>query len=239
MIERTVDELRAIALDADDAAGYFPALYVGVTRRIAEGIRDQRFENGERMERLIVVFAGYYTRARAEQTPIARCWQATWDVADDPNLLIAQHLLLGMNAHINHDLPQAVVDVADEHGGLLAMRTDFDSVNDILAATFVDVTRDLDAVSKWANEAAMLGGRHLFNFSMRRARSQAWRASELLHERDTAQREEYVRDLDRLVSVLAYLITRPVLPMNLVVWLARRFEQHDPRLVTQRLLGTA
>jgi len=40
------------------------------------------------------------------------------------------------------------------------------------------------------------------------------------------------------VSVLAYLITRPVCPVALAAWLARRFEQRDPRAVTRTLLGT-
>lgn len=69
MIEQTVDELREIALEASDAAGYFPALYVRVTNDIAEGIRKERFEDGERMERLIDAFAHYYIRAARPRCP--------------------------------------------------------------------------------------------------------------------------------------------------------------------------
>ena len=95
MIEHTIDELRDVALAADDAAGYFPALYVRVTEDIAEGIRAGRFADGQRMARLVEAFAGHYLRARRAEGPVPRCWQATWDVAADPDLVIVQHLLLG------------------------------------------------------------------------------------------------------------------------------------------------
>jgi hypothetical protein len=238
VIAQTVDELRHIALQARDAAGYFPALYVRVTGEIAAGIRNQRFDDGERMERLVDAFAGYYIRARQGHKPVPRCWQAAWDVAADRELLIVQHLLLGINAHVNHDLAQAIVEVAPRYGGLEAMRDDFDLVNDVLARTLTGVIRDLDRVSRWASEAMMLGGGQLFNFSLRVARSQAWGAAERLYPLDEAGRREYLRELDRLVSILAYLVTRPVFPLGLAVRLARWFEHQDPRAVTRTLLGT-
>ena len=70
------------------------------------------------MERFVDTFASHYIRARKAQIPVAGCWQATWDVAGDPNLVIVQHLLLGINAHVNYDLAQAVVEVASHEGGL-------------------------------------------------------------------------------------------------------------------------
>jgi hypothetical protein len=238
VIEQTIDELRDIAFEADDAAGYFPALYVRVTNEIAEGIRDGRFDDGERMERLTDAFARYYLRARRAQIPVPRCWQATWDVAADPNLVIVQHLLLGANAHVNHDLAQAVVEIAPDHGGMAALRGDFDEINDVLAESFDEVVRDLDFASRWTNEAATCGGGRLFKFSLRAARSQAWGAAERLGPMDDAGRQDYMRELDRLVSVLAYMLTRPMFPVGVAVWLARRFEQRDPRAVTRTLLGS-
>jgi hypothetical protein len=238
VIEHTIDELRDVALDATDAAGYFPALYVRVTEDIAAGIRAGQFDDGERMERLVEVFAGYYLRARSAEGPVPRCWQAAWDVGADTDLVIVQHLLLGVNAHVNHDLAQAIVEIAPHYGGLEAVRGDFGVINDVLAGSFTGVIRDLDAVSRWASEAAALGGGRLFNFSMRAARAQAWGAAGRLYLLDGPARREYVRELDRLVSVLAYLVTRPIFPLGLAVWLARRFEQRDPRTVTRTLLGT-
>lgn len=237
MIDATIEELRQVAVTAEDASGYFAALYVRVTQDIARHVRDRRFEDAARMEALADTFAGYYLRARRREGPVPRCWQATWDMAPDPDLLIVQHLLLGANAHVNHDLTQAVVDVAARHGGLAAVRDDFDTVNDVLAASFTSVIRDLDRVSRWASEAATLGGGLLFNFSMRWARSTAWESAERLEPLDADERREYVHQLDDWVSTLAYLITRPSLPVALLARIGRRLEMHDPVLVTRVLLG--
>ena len=235
VIDQVVAELEAIALDASDATGYFPALYVRATREIAAGIRDDRFENGERMQRFATVFAGYSSAPRGRTD--ARCWRAAWDVAGDPNLLITQHLLLGTNAHINHDLPQAVVEVAREDGDLQAVRTDFDAVNGILAATMDSVIRDLDTVSRWSNEAAALGGGRLFNFSLLVARSRAGTRPSGCTRWTARRRPLTSAQLDALVSVIVYLITRPAFPVNALAALARRLEQRDPRAVTRALLG--
>jgi hypothetical protein len=237
MIRDAADELRAVARSARDATGYFPAMYSRVTAAIADSIAAGRFDDGERMDVFATTFASYYLRAWRNEIPRPRCWQASWDVAADGNLLIVQHLLLGINAHVNHDLPQAVVEVADQSGDLAGVHADFTAVNDILAAASVGILRDLDLVSRWANEAAALGGGRAFHFSLRTARAQAWDAARRLHPMTAEERRAYVRELDRLVSVLAYLITRPAFPASLLVPVARRLEERDPSVVITALLG--
>ncbi len=238
MIAETAEELRAIARSTNDAAGYFPALYSLVTSRVASGIAEGRFTQAARMDTFATTFADYYLRAWHREVGRPRCWQATWDVAADPNLLIVQHLLLGINAHVNNDLAQAVVEVAGPAGDLTAIRPDFDAVNDVLAETYVDVVNRLDRVSRWSNRAANLGGGRVFNFSLRVARSRAWSAAEQLHGLPSDEdRQQYLHELDDLVAVVAFVITRPVLPARPLVWLARRLEQHDPAKVTAALLG--
>ena len=92
-------------------------------------------------------------------------------------------------------------------------------------------------MSRWVNRVAALGGGRLFNFSLTVARDQAWRAASRLHGLDEAGRAADVAELDRLVTVLAYLVTRPRQPVAWLVPLARRCEEHDARRITARLLG--
>ena len=180
-------------------------------------------------------FASRYLSACNQTIPRPRCWQATWDVAEE-NLLIVQHLLLGINAHVNFDLPQSVAAVAGQSGDLAGAREDFDTVNDLLSSISVDVLRDLGRLSRWTSKVAALGGGRMFNFSLRAARTQAWNAAERLYALDDQHQAAYVAELDRLVSVLAYLITRPSFPATLFVATARRLEERDPRIVTAALL---
>jgi hypothetical protein len=233
----TADELRTIARSATDALGYFPALYSQVTERVAAGIAAGDFDDGPRMDEFVGDFARRYISAFRDPAMRARCWQACWDVAGKQGLLIIQHLLLGINAHVNYDLAQTVADIGRSSGDFAAVRRDFDAVNVILAATSVDVLRSLDVVSRWTNELAALGGGKLFNFSLRAARAQAWRAGVYLAGLDAAGQARYLSELDELVAVLAYLVTRPGFPVSLLVPLARRLETRRPATVTAALLG--
>ena len=87
--------------------GFFAILYRQVTARVREGILSGRFQDGARMERLDVAFANRYLEAleqyRLGEQP-SRCWLAAFQGASSWRLLVLQHLLLGMNAHINLDL---------------------------------------------------------------------------------------------------------------------------------------
>lgn len=246
MLTETIEQLRAIALAADDASGYFPAMYARVTARIEEAARSRAFEDGARMEAFARAFARWYVEPASGRTaatgagttgPAPGCWRASFDVAADGSLLIVQHLLLGINAHVNHDLPQVAVELAPDAASLAGLRGDFDAVNDILAATMPDVLHSLSLVSRWVNVAAARGGRRLFDFSLRAARAQAWSAAERLCALDAAGRAADVRELDRLVCVLARLIAAPGAPASWVVAVGRRLETRDPAVVTRQLLG--
>jgi hypothetical protein len=151
--------------------------------------------------------------------------------------MIAQHLLLGINAHVNHDLPQVVVALSPSRAALADLRTDFDAVNDILAESLPMVLRSLGTVSRWVNTIAVLGGGQVFDFSLQVARRRAWDAAIRMHALDEAGRAEYVAELDRLVRVLAYMVANPGPVSSFGVRLGRRCEEHDPRQVTRRLLG--
>jgi hypothetical protein len=236
-VEPTLERLRATARAADDATGYFPAMYSSVTAAVQRRLTAGEFADPARMSDLTTTFAGLYLDAVQDATRAPRCWRAGWAVADDPGVLIAQHLFLGINAHVNHDLPLAVVAVAERTGDLAALRPDFDAINGLLAAAYADVVQTLDRVARWTSEAAALGGGRLFNFSLVVARDQAWAAAERLHRLDAPARAAYVRDLDHLVSVLAHLVARPALPVRLLLPVLRRCEARDPRQVTAALLA--
>lgn len=237
-VAQTLEQLRSTARAAEDATGCFPAMYSHVTAAVQQRLSAGGFADPVRMSDLTTTFAGLYLDAVRDGAGAPRCWRASWDVADDPGVLIAQHLFLGINAHVNHDLPLAVVAVADRTGDLASLRPDFDAINDLLAQAYGEVIRTLDGVARWTGEAAALGGGRLFRFSLTVARDQAWAAAERLHRLDPAQRAAYVRDLDHLVSVLALLVARPALPVRLLLPLLRRCEEREPRRVTAALLRT-
>ena len=59
-IDKVIEKLTDIidtSIQTKSRQGYFAALYRKVTIRIKEGIADNYFDNGERMERFDVIFA--------------------------------------------------------------------------------------------------------------------------------------------------------------------------------------
>ena len=237
MLTATIDELRSVALAADDASGYFPAMYARITKAVEAAATAGRFADGSRMEAFARAFVGWYPPLGHHAGRVPGCWRAAFDVAGDQRLMIVQHLLLGINAHVNHDLPQVVVELAPRGTDLTDLRGDFDAVNQILAESLPTVLRSLGTVSRWVNTAAVLGGTQLFDFSLHVARRRAWEAAERMQPLDEAGRTKYVAELDELVRVLAYLVANPGPVSRLGVAVGRRCEEHDPQSVTTQLLG--
>ena len=71
--------------------------------------------------------------------------------------VILQHLLLGMNAHINLDLGVCASELADP-GMIDAIRADFDAVNDVLAELVDGCQNALGEVSPWLGLVDRIGG---------------------------------------------------------------------------------
>jgi hypothetical protein len=144
---RVIDELIArmkAMLGPLEASGdqrrYFHATYQRTTIAVADQIKRGGFADPEWVERWDVAFADLYLDALetavAGQRP-ARPWDIAFSApADLPAL---RHVLLGMNAHINYDLPQALLAViTDEEFGdaaLLARReADHQAIDGVLAS---------------------------------------------------------------------------------------------------------
>lgn len=172
--------------DREDPRGYFASLYLQVTTRVKEGIAAHFFEDGPRMERLDVVFAQRYLdayHAYDKKDPLTNSWRLTFDSAQRYWPIVLQHLLLGINAHINLDLGIAAVEVSRGEQ-LPRLREDFNRINQILAELVNQVEADLIAIwprlgklIKWLDGSENL----LLDFSMLLARDGAWKFAETLN----------------------------------------------------------
>lgn len=187
-IDGVIERLDAIIRDCvarGDRLGYFAALYGRVTRAVRDGIARGEFDDGPRMERLDVVFAGRYLAAydafRAGEMP-SRAWLRAFEAAGEARLIVLQHLLAGMNAHINLDLGVAAARVCPG-AELAGLRGDFDRINDVLASLTPVVEAEVDSLSPDVAALARLAPRlelRLVGFAMDDAREAAWKfAAEL------------------------------------------------------------
>ena len=219
-------------LDAKDPCGYFAVVYRAVTDRVRQGIADDEFDDGERMERFDVLFAQRSLDACAgwhAGTPIADAWRLAFESGANGRHLVSQHLLLGINAHINLDLGVAAA-AATEPGEVDELRDDFEKINDVLGE-LVDGMQDAIAAAspwtRWVDIAGLRFDEALVTFSLRRARADAWDFATELSRLPPAERLVREEQRDRDVTRLGQLIVRPGVPVRWMVNLARLRERHD------------
>jgi hypothetical protein len=227
-----LDEVIARSRREQSRLGFFALLYRNVTVKVKEGIAAGVFEDGARMERLDVIFANRYLDAYERYrrgAATSKCWLASFRAADSWFPIVLQHLLLGMNAHINLDLAVAAAETApgDEIDGL---KHDFDRINDILGVMIGDVQDRLARISYYMTIVDRFGGRTdeaLMNFSINRARDASWRMAVRLARMTPAEREREIQEIDTRVALLARLIQYPGIGLRTANILVRFSEGRD------------
>lgn len=148
-MEALLEPLRA----DDDPRQYFHATYLRTTIAVGAEIRRGGFLDPDWAERWDVTFANFYLAAletsTAGEAP-ARPWAIAFGAPRD--LPALNHVLLGMNAHINFDLPQALVAVISDDefddAALVARReADHRAIDRVLAARVAAEDEELTSIS--------------------------------------------------------------------------------------------
>lgn len=194
--------------------GYFAALYRSVTISVKHGIAQGKFQNGECMERLDVVFANRYLTAydayRQGKQP-TRSWQVAFEAAQHWRPLILQQLLLGINAHINLDLGIAAVTTCPGDQ-LPPLKQDFEMINLILASLVMPVEKEIGDLSPWIGFLAKIdpsADDAIVNFSLKVSRTEAWNFALRLNALDAEQQAATIEHHDRATSLLGRLVYHP------------------------------
>ena len=105
-------EAIAAALPAADGLACFNRMYLDVTRQVNSQLGQGFFADPAFMTQLDVAFANlYFAAAGAAGTPAAAplAWRPLIEQRAVAGIEPVQFALAGMNAHINHDLPIAMV----------------------------------------------------------------------------------------------------------------------------------
>ena len=245
-IDEVIVRLDAIidrAFKDRDRLGFFAVLYRTVTAAVKEGIAAGRFDDGPRMERLDVVFANRYLEAfHAHQsggTPTAS-WRAAFAVGKSARAVILQHLLLGMNAHINLDLAIAAAEVCPG-ASIAGLEHDFNQINTVLASLETGVEQEVCSLSPWIDRLDHIhptAGRVVANFSIDRARDHSWSVAQRLAELTDDDRAAEITSIDDNVALLGRLIERPIgVLINVNLILVRLRETWDTRKIIRTLGG--
>jgi hypothetical protein len=221
-VPEVVARLKRIEADLSpgDGAAVFNHMYLEITDEVVTGLDSAHmFGNPAFMAALDVTFAAFWLEAYdAPADALPKAWAPLFERRHDRSLLPIQFALAGMNAHIAHDLPVALVrtcrrlDVAPDDP---VVHADYEKVNGLLAAKESQIRRSfLTDVGRRVDNAVGPVVHLIDSWNIDKAREVGWVNAEALwamrHMRALADR--YVAALARTVGMTSRYLLTPVLP---------------------------
>jgi hypothetical protein len=214
---------------AQAARGEFLSTYRRTTAAVGEAIERGFFEDGPWVEAWDVAFAALYLEALdadlAGAGPVPRPWRLAFAApADLPAL---RHVLLGINAHINYDLPQALLAVIsaeefDDPAVLDRRRRDHERIDAVLSGRIAAEDDHLAARSARSLLDRVLQplNRRASRRFLREARQKVWHNTLALQEARRAGPQPYATRLGELEVLSAARIADLLAPGPVLLRLA-------------------
>ena len=217
-IDRLIARMQALLQQLQDSPdtrdnAVFLSTYLRTTEAVASDLDAGRFLDPAWTEEWDIAFANLYLDA-LEQWTTGGTAPKPWRVAfasgqGQERLPPLRHLLLGMNAHINYDLPQALLAViTDEQFDTPALvarrRADHEHIDEILADRVKDEDRHLRALEQsgdrtWLDRSLTPLNRQATRRFLKEARSKVWHNALLLNRaRRVGALHERLRELEIL-----------------------------------------
>jgi hypothetical protein len=222
-IDRTIARMKRLqAQFACDHRAVFATTYLLLTEQIRDTIlRDPHYFHDNRW--LIyedTVFANYYFRsieANAHGKPVPGAWQIAFDTAAKGDANGAQDMLLGINAHVQRDMPYVVASVGLRTKKGKTRKPDHDVVNQILSDAYEPIVSTIgkryDSIvtitnASW-NPLDDFGGLEM----VKGWREGVWRNAERLVEAKTkAERQQVSDSIEANATAWARMIATAQVP---------------------------
>ena len=207
---------------AGDPARFFLGTYLRTTQAVGDAIDDGLFEDTGWVTDWDVDFAGLYLDALEAHRRDPASPPAPWREAfgADPATRPEGHVLLGMNAHINYDLPQSLVrvigpaDFADP-AVLDRRRRDHERIDEVLASRVAEEDVALQGAGGRRtplDRALAPANRQASRLFLRESRRKVWINAGVLHEARERGPAEYalaVADLEAAAAARVADLLRP------------------------------
>ena len=215
----TMQTIAALTVDGDGLQ-WFNSLYFSVTQAVESRVSAGGFADPAFLAELDVQFAQLYFNALKSYLTggqLPDCWQTLFAQRTQTALTRIQFALAGVNAHINHDLPSALVstcqirNLVPQHG--TPQYNDYSSLNSTLDSLIAGEEQTLrvrflgDLVPGGTTLEDTIGA-----WSVSAAREAAWNNSELLwHLREeSALSAGFLNTLDGLATLFSKAVLIPI-----------------------------
>ncbi len=130
----------------------FNHTYLIITRNVFKRFGKNYFQNDDLMERIDVNFGNYYfssLKKYLKNKPCPPAWKILFDNCIKDNKFQFIYMALGVNAHVNNDLPQTLDDVMKGS----RFQYDFLLINEIIKHSLHEVVRSLHEKNRAMNIA--------------------------------------------------------------------------------------
>jgi hypothetical protein len=184
------------------------------------------------MEQLDIIFASRYFEAwncYINQQNCSHAWQIAFKATDDLNLIVLQHLLLGINTHINLDLAIAAADCCPGDT-IYDLQTDFIKINDIIEAESQLVQNSLTSIwppLKLFADISNHREKAVLNFSIETARKCSWANAIVLANITADDKPSHISKIDSMVVDVARQIISPGVWMEFLLKPVRMMENPE------------
>jgi len=157
--------------------------------------------------------------------PISKSWKVAFNAKNKDNHIVLQHLLLGINAHINLDLGIATIHTIENHP-LDTIKNDFNHINRLLSEMTDEVKKNMGSISpvfgllmpiakKWDDK--------LIHFSIEIARDGAWEFANSLNL-DKNNEQTIISERDSSIEKLGIALISPKRTLQWILNTIRFFE---------------
>lgn len=229
--------LEQIFRDQHDRRAIFVTAYLSITRAIKQSVEAGLFQDNAWATRYALCFANLYRTAllayeRGDWDALPKAWRISFDTSRNNGGLAIQDLVLGINAHINHDLALALTEVSIDPERPMRY-ADHCKVNDVLRAATGPLQQRIGQIYapilSLIDQACDHIDEDIACFSVEKARESAWlAAAALANARDDAERAALRAGLNDRSAVLARLILAPTFAQPWVVGALQHLETITP-----------
>ncbi|PWN68257.1 hypothetical protein C1631_016250 [Chryseobacterium phosphatilyticum] len=234
-IEEVLKKLDTIIIwckENQSPAGYFACTYRIMTAQVLKGIQQKKFDDNPRMTQLDIAFAQRYLQAWENYHQGIRCsnsWFIAFEASKNKDLLILQHIFLGMNAHINLDLGISAASIMP-YRKVNPLRKDFENINNVIASINQNVQDSLNTICYPINLIDQLSNgsdNAVLDFAISKARETSWTTAVVSSNTPNFLKESVIGIVDYAAAKVATQIINPKLITSKLIKELKKCESND------------
>lgn len=227
-----IDEIIIWSKENKSPAGYFACTYRIMTAQVLKGIQQKKFEDNTRMTTLDVAFASRYLDAwthYSQGKKTTNSWFLAFEAAKNKDLLILQHIFLGMNAHINLDLGISAASIMP-YRKINPLKNDFDKINSVISSITQNVQDSLNKICYPVNLIDQLSNGNdnaILDFAISKARDTSWTSAVISSNTPNFLKDSVINIVDYATAKVATQILNPKLLSPALAKALKNCESND------------